>query len=88
MLPLIIAVIFIVALGKKIHTSKLRIAIWIVVTIIASLFSHSAAVCVLLVLFVSAPFMLHLKSVDAKQSLFSVCVVFACTISIFHLHPF
>ncbi len=88
MLPLIIAVIFIVALGKKIHSSPMRMGIWIAVTIVADLFSHSAAVCVLLALFIGAPFMLHLKSFNAKQTLFSVCVVFACTVAIFHLHPF
>ncbi len=86
MLPLTAAVVFLFAFGKKVGLPAARLAVWSALTVIAYVFSHSAALYVLLALFISAPFILHFKSIRAQHMLFSLCVIGGCFVSLLQGH--
>ncbi|MFB9136261.1 hypothetical protein [Vibrio olivae] len=82
MIPLLAAVVFIIALGKKVELPKSLLLFWPLLTVVSFLFTPNSAIAVLLSLFVCSPFIIHFRSLRAKHVLFSTCVVCSCLLAV------
>jgi hypothetical protein len=74
----LVSVIFVIALGMRIHLERMEIALYVLLIILFAVFVSNSALKLLLLMFLSAPVVVHIKPVNRAHILFrfTMCASF------------